>query len=261
MLSVDYEILTFWDAYSIAEDIRLAVEENPEKESFEEYFLLSRNEIKTILKNPSRWTLLHQFIKDRFLEHQILGFEHYNNDMLDVVANEYQTILKGYDIKHDFQKVNFDLYEYDEAEMLSQIDQLRELLPLSQIAHETFQLLFSNRGFLKIFNQLVADFIASSQKSDFPEVFKRDGVLQRKKLPVWAKRGIFYRDRGRCIGCGKDMTGVVITGEEVHYDHIVPLAIGGTNDPINFQILCRKCNLNKGIETFTTKKYTTYWNL
>jgi HNH endonuclease len=212
------------------------------------------------LQTPSRWTLLHQFIKDRFLEHRVLGFEDHRNDMLDLVAFEYQKILDGYNINYVFQEIDPDLHDYEDK-ILDQIEELRRLLPLSQIAHETFQLLFSDRGFLKVFNQLIAGFIKDFKKNDFPEIFKRDGVLHRKSLPVWAKRGVFYRDRGRCIGCSKDMTGVVVTGEEIHYDHMVPLADGGTNDPMNFQILCRECNLRKGIKTFTSELYPTYWSL
>lgn len=258
---MDYEVLTFWDAYSVAESIRFAVEENPEKETFDKYFLLARDEVWAILRVPSRWTLLHQFIRDRFLEHRVLGFENHRNDMLDLVALEYQTILNGYNINHGFQKIDLSLHDHDEDEMLNQVEKLRQLLPLTQIAHEAFQLLFSDRGFLSIFNQLVAGFIKDFKKTDFPEIFKRDGVLHRRSLPAWAKRGIFYRDKGRCIGCSKDMTGVVVTGEEIHYDHIVPLAVGGTNDPTNFQILCRECNLSKGIGTFTSEAYPTYWSL
>jgi len=197
-------------------------------------------------------------------EHRILGFEHHRNAMLELVAYEYQIILDGYGIKHGFPKIDLDAYElseYDEDEMLELIEQLRELIPISRIVHETFQLLFSNRRFLKVFNQLVAGFIQNLKKSDYPEILKRDGVLFRKNLPAWGKRGIFYRDRGRCIKCGKDMTGVIVTGEEVHYDHIVPLAVGGTNDPVNFQLLCRECNLSKGVDTFTTERYPTYWSL
>jgi hypothetical protein len=109
-LSRDYDFLTFWDAYSVAEGIRLAVEENPGKESFEKYFLLSREEISSVLKVPSRWTLLHQFIKDRYLEHRILGFEHDRNDALDLVAYKYQIILEGYGIKTGFPKIDLDAY-------------------------------------------------------------------------------------------------------------------------------------------------------
>jgi hypothetical protein len=51
-LSAEYEDLRFWAAYSVAEYIRIAVEENPEDELFYEYFLQSREEINRMLKSP-----------------------------------------------------------------------------------------------------------------------------------------------------------------------------------------------------------------
>lgn len=257
-MSAEYEDLRFWDAYSVAEDIRIAVEENPEDELFYEYFLPSREEINRILKSPSKWTLLHQFIQDRYWESRILGFEHENNDSLDLVIYEYQIILEGYAIDHD---IYVDDNEYDEDIMNDAVEKLRELIPIKRIVHETFQLLFSDRGFLVEFNKLVAETVKSLKKAEYPDLLKKDGILYRKKLPKWTQRGVFYRDRGRCIQCYKDLSGVMISGEEVHYDHIVPLAVGGTNDPSNFQLLCCKCNLSKSVKTFSTDKYPVYWGL
>jgi 5-methylcytosine-specific restriction endonuclease McrA len=57
--------------------------------------------------------------------------------------------------------------------------------------------------------------------------------------------GIFKRDQGHCVQCDKDLTGVRAI-EEAHYDHIIALAEYGTNDPANFQLFCRECNLRKG---------------
>jgi HNH endonuclease len=255
-LGAKYEDLRFWDAYSVAEDIRIAIEENPEDELFCEYFLPSREEINRILKSPSKWTLLHQFIQDRYWESRILGFEHENNDALDLVVYEYLIILDGYEIDHDIY-----VSEVDEDIMNDAVNKLRELIPVRRIVHETFQLLFSDRGFLTEFNKLVAETVKSLEKIEYPDLLKKNGVLYRKTLPKWTQRGVFYRDRGRCIQCYKDLSGVMVSGEEVHYDHIVPLAVGGTNDPSNFQLLCCKCNLAKSVKTFSTDKYPVYWSL
>lgn len=35
-------------------------------------------------------------------------------------------------------------------------------------------------------------------------------------------------------------------------DHIVPVALGGTNDPSNLQVLCNQCNAKKGTKTDAT---------
>lgn len=41
-----------------------------------------------------------------------------------------------------------------------------------------------------------------------------------------------------CMECG--------TFKDLTVDHIRPLSRGGTNDPSNLQVLCRRCNAKKG---------------
>lgn len=54
---------------------------------------------------------------------------------------------------------------------------------------------------------------------------------------------IFSRQRGRCASCTKKL---LLSGEQkFHADHIVPLALGGSNWPSNLQCLCPGCNLSK----------------
>ncbi len=42
----------------------------------------------------------------------------------------------------------------------------------------------------------------------------------------------------RCLGCRRHWATTA--------DHVLPLTLGGTNDPENFQPLCRSCNSKKG---------------
>lgn len=41
-----------------------------------------------------------------------------------------------------------------------------------------------------------------------------------------------------CLKCG--------TPDRIEADHVVPVALGGDNNPLNFQPLCRTCNASKG---------------
>lgn len=50
---------------------------------------------------------------------------------------------------------------------------------------------------------------------------------------------IYSRQRGKCACCKVNL------GKRFERDHITPLAIGGTNDPKNIQLLCTTCNRNK----------------
>jgi 5-methylcytosine-specific restriction endonuclease McrA len=48
------------------------------------------------------------------------------------------------------------------------------------------------------------------------------------------------RQKGRCYWCGEKV------GRHYHVDHVVPLALGGSNGPENLVIACAHCNLSKG---------------
>ncbi|MBS0272981.1 MAG: HNH endonuclease [Proteobacteria bacterium] len=60
---------------------------------------------------------------------------------------------------------------------------------------------------------------------------KRDPISDDVKLLVWS------RDGGACVRCGSK--------EKIHFDHVLPVAKGGSNEPANIQILCQSCNLRK----------------
>jgi 5-methylcytosine-specific restriction endonuclease McrA len=49
---------------------------------------------------------------------------------------------------------------------------------------------------------------------------------------------VWSRDGGRCRNCGSD--------QELHFDHVIPRALGGSNLAENIEVLCRTCNLKKG---------------
>lgn len=115
--------------------------------------------------------------------------------------------------------------------------------------------------FLLKFNKIVSSVIAEMKKIDYSDVLNRDGVVKRASyIPKWLKGAIFHRDKGKCQVCGKDLSGLMFLGEEVHYDHVIPLNLGGTNDPTNFQLMCREHNLSKsGTKVITSERYQTYW--
>jgi 5-methylcytosine-specific restriction endonuclease McrA len=71
----------------------------------------------------------------------------------------------------------------------------------------------------------------------------REKIAAQNKARRFRKTAIInhllVRQRGRCAVCHTDAI------EKHHLDHVIPLALGGTNNRGNFQLLCPTCNLSK----------------
>lgn len=59
----------------------------------------------------------------------------------------------------------------------------------------------------------------------------------RRAIPDDVKLYIWERDQGACVACG--------SANEIQYDHIIPLAMGGSSNVENLQLLCGPCNRSK----------------
>jgi len=62
--------------------------------------------------------------------------------------------------------------------------------------------------------------------------------VQRETISDAIKHHIWVRDEGRCVNCESPT--------ELQYDHVIPLAMGGSNELANLQLLCAVCNRRKG---------------
>lgn len=144
---------------------------------------------------------------------------------------------------------------------------------LSLLSDEIFYILFQNRDFLKKFNELLASYLMSCDgDTDAINIFIEDGLeeyvrsdfkLKRISIPKWVERAVLFRDRGRCVNCGKDLSGYLSLDENIkNYDHIVPLNLYGFNDISNFQLLCRNCNSKKsGSSSLSGTKYQRWYEI
>lgn len=115
---------------------------------------------------------------------------------------------------------------------------------ISEIATEVEYILFQNRDFLLRFNQQQASAFANSPR-------------KRAYVPEWVKRAVIFRDRGCCVFCKRDLTGLytLLADNEKQFDHIVPLHEGGLNDVCNLQLTCQECNLAKSDTSQTSTLY------
>jgi hypothetical protein len=58
-----------------------------------------------------------------------------------------------------------------------------------------------------------------------------------RHIPREVRQRVWQRYGGKCADCG--------AVDYLEFDHIVPVAKGGSNSDQNVQLLCRKCNLQK----------------
>lgn len=63
-------------------------------------------------------------------------------------------------------------------------------------------------------------------------------LRQRRVLPADLRWAVFRRDGHACLSCGSTV--------DLTIDHIHPVSLGGSDDPVNLQTLCRSCNCSKG---------------
>jgi len=66
---------------------------------------------------------------------------------------------------------------------------------------------------------------------------KEDQERWNRSISVAARREVWRRDQGRCITCGSQ--------ERLEFDHVIPVAMGGSNTVRNIQLLCERCNRGK----------------
>ena len=123
-----------------------------------------------------------------------------------------------------------------EAELRAGIPDLSGANVLNLVSDQVFYVLFGNRRVLQNINVICAEIRKRHQLENAARVY----------VPRWVERAAFLRDKGLCTVCGKDVSGILNPENKVHYDHIVPLAMGGINCVTNIQVLCSNCNLSKG---------------
>lgn len=63
-------------------------------------------------------------------------------------------------------------------------------------------------------------------------------ACSREAIPAPIRVAVWRRDQGRCTRCGGR--------EKLEFDHIIPVAMGGSNTTRNIELLCETCNRQKG---------------
>lgn len=235
------------------------------------------------LLKPDKNTLLHEFIRvyfmnylkneryyfvDSIIEDLELEFiKEFLDDKVKVL-NDYNINVKGYPenllkIDKEYEDSDFEndsKYTQGLRDICDDIIELFENVEDSVVT-ATFYLLYSNKKFLFQFNFFLSEYMI--KKNITSDIFDERGHIKRcANLPVWMKKAIYFRDRGKCQHCGKDLTGLlnIVDDKGAHFDHVVPLEKGGSNDSTNFQLLCDECNLTKSYKMICPDYfYQMYW--
>lgn len=134
------------------------------------------------------------------------------------------------------------------------------------LAHGVFNILYNDRVFLRDFGIKISQYVKSLHKSDYPDLLSGNGVIKRYsrlQQTVWLSNAIRHRDQEHCQICGCDLSATRSkTTGSMQVDHIVPLKLGGTNDPTNLQLLCKNCNQDKHAkDSVTNSYYTDFWDI
>src|SRR3546814_20659888 len=84
---------------------------------------------------------------------------------------------------------------------------------------------------MMVFNAYISGILGNAcwdQAEDLDHsLLASNGRLARVRPPKWAQSAVFFRDRGRCVLCEKDLTGLMSIDTVENYDHIVPISGGG----------------------------------
>jgi hypothetical protein len=103
---------------------------------------------------------------------------------------------------------------------------------------ETFTL---DEVMLKIKHSVIRrekSFSRMRRELDAFENIERSATARREHIPDSVRLFVWQRDQGKCVRCGGT--------ENLEFDHIIPVAKGGSNTERNVQLLCERCNRTKG---------------
>lgn len=225
------------------------------------YDILGEHSLLQFLMPFKKTSNLHIFssyiISDVFFENLYEIHERSEQASLSFVND----VLRLYGLESINNKAELDNFLLD-----SEYWEQWEIL-IDRLSDEVVQILFLNRQFLLNFNQMLADYLELNDDIlDYiganVEIYNLNSRRKsiRKAIPRWVQKAVFYRDKGCCINCLKDLTGLISVDNEINYDHIIPLAKFGMNDVTNIQLLCSDCNKQKlHHHIYTSKMYKKWW--
>ncbi|WP_447637074.1 HNH endonuclease [Flavobacterium microcysteis] len=266
---------TYYNTYYYSNIVNNILDEDDELVGFISNFFAD-DTIFQLIKPFQKRTAFHAFIEymvyefftEDMGEHDSRNFEYYKKNPTSMFVPYAEKVFENYGI-NDYAFDNPGTIDYSDVEeyhlMLHESGILEQLFGI--IADEIFYLMFNNRDALLRFNSIASRYVESidmdifddEDYTEYQDYFNKSGVLKRVAIPEWCKKAVMFRDNGRCCFCHQDLSGMLFIHNQLHYDHIVPLANGGLNDVVNIQLLCSSCNLDKGSWYVKTSEKYQRW--
>jgi len=231
--------------------------------------------IRNFMRPFQKFSLLHQYIDfciDRLIDESNREITELSFEQLKTKKFWINHTLDYHDIKHksfwEWYNSDNEYFNLATDDLIMKYFEFIEFSDLyynlkTQMIEETFFILFLNRKFLRAFNLNLAGIFQIEDFTDFNDsqlkLLNPKFRLLRKNIPVWAKKAVFYRDRGKCTYCNKGLTGLINIANKYHIDHIVSLDQFGFNDISNLQLLCDSCNTSKGSSHSNISKDYEKW--
>jgi len=232
-------------------------------------------EAELFLQPFPKISVLHDFT--RFIIHALI-YEVIDDIAIDKIVNSQRSQLwidqalshheiHSQDFRHWLAEKSIPIEEVTEDHIYNYHGELGDTGKLDKLlthlSNEVFFILFGNRALLANLNDYISLIVQCIEKINLAPkdqaLLRKDGVPTRAHIPEWVRRAVFFRDRGMCAACNKDLSGLVTVNNPKHFDHIIPLANGGINDVTNIQLLCETCNLIKGRKPLTTSNKYEAW--
>jgi hypothetical protein len=219
---------------------------------FSDYFEITEEVMNKALK-PCRMTLLHDYINQSNLNGLYEALKDCGEDLYNEIYAELDSLNVSFSRCRGAGNRDYDDYLY----------RLHESTVYPLLVNDIFQHLFSNRDIMRELNLNISKKISTLRFADWPHHLSKDGVMIRCEYwNKWIFKALFRREQGHCAICNKDLTGLLSTEHSMAIDHIVPLNLGGVNDPTNLQILCDICNSRKGgNRSDTSNLYSVHWTI
>lgn len=219
-------------------------------EPFEHAFYMDEDVLKIGIK-PHTFTLLHYYISYRLQHDFDYNLKKTGSDSYDEIYVEFDSFNASY--------VKFE--NYSGSDYRSYLNDIYNRFVHNSLVGSTFDILYRDRSTMLKFSENIAIEIRKLRLIDYPLYLSRDGVMKRySSWPVWLRKALIRRESGSCAICNRDLTGVIANDVDTAIDHLVPLNMGGTNDPTNLQLLCKTCNTKKGGDkTTSSDRYPPFW--